>query len=328
MEAEQPLVSCLMVTRGALFPSLFAIDGYRRQTYPHRELIVVCDRRDSGVARLVGMLNDPTIRLVEAKPMVLGDLRNIAIDAAEGELICQWDDDDLYHPDRVNLQVEALAQSGAAAHLLTQVLFWWPARRRLALTAVGVLEGSIMARRVSFPRYQPLGKGEDSHILEELNREHRVTGEASPFLYCYIVHGRNTWGNPHFENILNSAAHVFEDYDAEFERFSQIFPLPAYLRSLEDSLSPTDADALAAAPATSRSTMSDRQFHRVNVTVDDVDFRRCRFSESVLVYYGGSPPTFDACTFDKASVRLEAAAGNAHAFLRTLKTGGILSEPL
>jgi hypothetical protein len=328
MEAEPPLVSCLMVTRGALFPTLFAIDCYRRQTYPHRELVVVCDRPNSGVALLIETLDDPTIHLVETEPMVLGDLRNVAVDAARGDLICQWDDDDLYHPDRVKLQVEALTQSGAAAHLLTQVLIWWPARRRFALTAVGAFEGSVMARRDWFPRYQPLARGEDSHVLAALNLEHRVAGEATPFLYCYIVHGRNTWGAAHFETIFDSATHRFADYDAEFEKFSQIFPLPAYLRSLADSMAPGEAEAEAIAPNKPRAKALDRQFEKMAITVDDMDFVRCRFSEAVLVFQGGAPPTFEACSFDKASVRLEGAAGNAHAFLRMLKNRGILSEPL
>jgi hypothetical protein len=326
--SRNPLVSCLMVTRGALFPSLFAIDCYRRQTYPHRELVIVCDRKDSGVAFLIDNLNDPTIRLVETEPMVLGDLRNVAVDAAQGQLICQWDDDDLYHPDRVKLQVEALTQSGAAAHLLTQVLFWWPARRRFALTAVGAFEGSVMARRDRFPRYRPLARGEDSHVLAELSLQHRVTGEATPFLYCYIIHGRNTWGALHFETILDSATHQFTDYDAEFERFSQVFPLPAYLRSLVDSMAPAEADSVTVGPIAHRAKVADRLLRQTSITVDDRDFIRCRFSEAVLVYQGGPLPSFEDCTFDQASVRLEGAAGNAHAFLQMLKSRGILSEML
>ena len=38
-----PLISCLMVTRGRRALLEFAIDGFARQTYPNRELVIVCD---------------------------------------------------------------------------------------------------------------------------------------------------------------------------------------------------------------------------------------------------------------------------------------------
>ena len=40
---RQPLVSCLMVTRGRLFPARFAVDAFRSKTWPERELALVCD---------------------------------------------------------------------------------------------------------------------------------------------------------------------------------------------------------------------------------------------------------------------------------------------
>jgi glycosyltransferase involved in cell wall biosynthesis len=109
-----PLVSCLMVSRGDAFPARFAIDCYRTQTYPNRELVIVCDRPNSELSSLVSALGDPSIKYTETPRMVLGDLRNASVAAASGAVLCQWDDDDLFHPHRLSCQVKALFNSGAA----------------------------------------------------------------------------------------------------------------------------------------------------------------------------------------------------------------------
>ena len=41
VEPERPLISCLMVSRGDVFPAQLAIHCYRKQTYPNRELVIV-----------------------------------------------------------------------------------------------------------------------------------------------------------------------------------------------------------------------------------------------------------------------------------------------
>ena len=44
-----------MVSRGALFPARFAIDCYRRQTWPARELVILVDRETPAlIAHLSG----------------------------------------------------------------------------------------------------------------------------------------------------------------------------------------------------------------------------------------------------------------------------------
>ena len=62
MPSAPPLISCLMLTRGRLVPTRFAIDCYRRQTWPNRELVIVCDDPDSelpDVRRDAGRSDDP-----------------------------------------------------------------------------------------------------------------------------------------------------------------------------------------------------------------------------------------------------------------------------
>ena len=134
-----PLVSCLMVTLPA--PGRFAyacasIDAFCRQTYAHTELLVVIDggTANGGTAlgrqRLkehIASLNRPNIRIFEPDgELSLGALRNMSVENAAGEILCQWDDDDLHHPERLQHQVEALLRGGYDALFLQEVMQYFP----------------------------------------------------------------------------------------------------------------------------------------------------------------------------------------------------------
>jgi glycosyltransferase involved in cell wall biosynthesis len=134
-----PLVSCLMVTqpvpqRLPYFKQTVA--DYLRQTWSPRELVVVLDRGDAATREVllahVRSLARDDIRVVEpAGKLKLGALRNQSFAHARGELMCQWDDDELYHPGRVATQVALLRELGAEAMCLEEVLHYFPASRTL-----------------------------------------------------------------------------------------------------------------------------------------------------------------------------------------------------
>src|SRR5688572_27292639 len=144
MPSDPPLISCLMLTRGRLVPTRFSIDCYRRQTWPNRELVVVCDDPDSELPWYIATLGDPTIRYVLTDPDVIGALRNVTVDASQGTFLSVWDDDDLYHPERLEFQYAALTANRAAAHFLSRWLIWWPARRQFVLSKRRYWEGSML----------------------------------------------------------------------------------------------------------------------------------------------------------------------------------------
>ena len=101
------LVSCLMVTRDRYPFARLAIEAFRRQTHAERELVVVQDGTDTRLVEEIKQADDPTIRAFRAPAvgLSLGALRNLAVAAARGPFVCQWDDDDLYDPDRIAAQM-------------------------------------------------------------------------------------------------------------------------------------------------------------------------------------------------------------------------------
>lgn len=225
-----PLISCLMVTRGGAMPAALAIDCYRRQTWRDRELIIVCDTPDSAIKALVVASGDPSIRYIEAPSLSLGELRNVSVAHAQGALLCQWDDDDLYHDERLEFMVAALLRHDVVAVFLQRWWIWWPARRQLAISGTRTWEGSMLVRREVLPTYPAIALAEDNITIARLCALHPTLLVDRPELYCYIVHGGNSYEARHFETMLDWASEVTpaDRYDNEIERLQAFLPIAAY----------------------------------------------------------------------------------------------------
>jgi glycosyltransferase involved in cell wall biosynthesis len=236
MTAAGPKISCLMVSRGLVFPARFAVECYQRQTYPDRELVVVTSRKDSELGGWLEALGDPSIRYIETGEAPLGALRNVSVAAARGELVSVWDDDDLYHPQRLEVQARLLERTGAAAHLSQQLMIWWPQRRRLGLSNRRPWENSMLARRALLPEYPEVSLSEDKQVVVQLRERHPVTVTSVPALYCYVIHGNNSWHQAHFEEIWRCTERKVTDaaYDAQLARLADRWPMADYVRGLLD----------------------------------------------------------------------------------------------
>src|SRR5690606_30534279 len=119
-----PLVSCLMVTRDRPELARRAIACFLAQTWPHRELVIV-DDGDRSYDDLVASYDDPRIRYVRlpsSPSQRLGALRNASQDLARGEYRVQWDDDEWYHPERIERQMRPILDEGWHASLLQYTL--------------------------------------------------------------------------------------------------------------------------------------------------------------------------------------------------------------
>ena len=236
MPADPPLISCLMLTRGRLVPTRLSIDCYRRQTWPNRELIVVCDDPASELPAYIATLGDPSIRYVLTAKDVIGALRNVTLDSSSGPFLSVWDDDDLYHPERLEFQYAELTSRKAAAHFLSRWLLWWPAQRRLALAKRRYWEGSMLARRIAFGSYPVVARREDTLAVASLReRGNRIIYSDQPFAYCYIIHGANTLGGRYHAKLFSTATETFgpDEYEERLEQFSSIFPFHAYREALK-----------------------------------------------------------------------------------------------
>lgn len=228
--SERPLVSCLMVTRGNLELMRHSVECYARQSWAERELVVVTDAdRTQAVGDLLRAFKLKRAQVVGlGAGMTLGDLRNIAIARARGEILIQWDDDDLSDPDRIAVAVGVLQREAVGAVFLDRWLLWWPSRQLAAIAFPRACEGSVAMWRRGARVYPALARGEDTLALNYLDEPVGLIN--APLQYVYTITGENTWDEAHFEAQVAAAEHRFEgdDYRALIALLAQRLPIVAY----------------------------------------------------------------------------------------------------
>ncbi len=233
-----PLISCLMVTRNRSEMACGAVNGFLTQTYPVRELIILDDSQDLELEIFLRALADPNIRYLRLQDegATLGALRNQAVALARGSYICQWDDDDLYDPARLAMQMTAMVAMKADACFLSRWLIWWPKRERLAVSSHRVWEGSMLCLKSSVPLYQTIGRGEDTPVADQIAQSGRVVLLDQARLYVYVVHEGNTFGSDHFESQWLAASEQFSGvaYERMMQELRKRLDLEAYLAALDN----------------------------------------------------------------------------------------------
>ncbi len=206
----EPLVSCVMVTKNRLGFAKRAVECFAMQTWSNKELVIIDDGEEDYEPMLEAYRAAAPIRYFRAKPDAnarLGDLRNLSLDRAEGEFIAQWDDDEWYHPTRLELQMRAIS-GGLDVAVLRDTLYhidtpgfvdhlFSPTRSE------GTTPGTILQRRTDV-RYRNMSRAEDTEYLERLGETLRVGVVESPHSHLFIrcFHGKNTWDLNHFEGAL------------------------------------------------------------------------------------------------------------------------------
>lgn len=214
-------VSCLMVTSlsAKRFPRVKkSILSFTHQTYPNKELLIIIDSpsyfEEVQLIHFIRQLRsiNPIRILKPSGKHALGTLRNMAMTKAKGDFLCQWDDDDLYHPTRIEYQLDALLKSNAGAVVLqnflhyfekTQICFWADWSR----VPYKALPGTILVRKSECIPYKRAKKGEDQSFLSRLQLRTKVLAlDNKPFLYIYVYHGSNTWNFNHHLRLAKAAS--------------------------------------------------------------------------------------------------------------------------
>jgi len=231
---NEPSVTAVMVTgksRERLALARVAVDRFLAQDYPNADLLIVNDGADSVLEAPYDRVRELRVaRNAPGERLTLGELRNIGIERATGQYIIQWDDDDWYAADRISTQVAALGKSRIVCLRRWTIADLWShevgvhdARGKRPWHAI---EGTVLFPRSTRCRYHAARRGEDSHFLADLAREHGrpAVVENDPLLYVHTYHGGNTWDRGH---ILRQITRPMtpEECEAFRVRFSVFPPL-------------------------------------------------------------------------------------------------------
>src|SRR5690606_14520842 len=206
-----PLISCLMVTGNRSRLARRAIECFRSQTYTNRELVIIDDGAEDYEPMLQPYRDACVIHYHRIEPdpkRFLGGLRNLSLDAANGEVLAQWDDDEWYHPQRLERQVESILAGAGVCYLKnTLVHVNTPDMVEHAYrtdSRGSSIPGTVVHRR-SDVRYANLRRGEDAQYLDDLRARAKRSSPKGPHTHLFIrcFHGGNTWDASHFLGTLS-----------------------------------------------------------------------------------------------------------------------------
>lgn len=121
---SRPLVSVVMPAYNSAQYITEAIDSVLQQDYPALEIIVVDDGSSDNTTKIVARYGDKVSLLTQANQGSAA-ARNLGIRHANGKYIAFLDADDVWGPQKIRYQVEALATSG---HKMAYSRFirWYP----------------------------------------------------------------------------------------------------------------------------------------------------------------------------------------------------------
>lgn len=157
MTEAHPLVSVIIpVYNGARFLRA-ALESVFAQTYRPIEVIVVDDGSidDSGAIAQ----SFPAVHYIRQVNQGVAAARNVGLEAAHGEFFAFLDQDDLWTPDKLKLQVDHLLKNPELGYTLTQQQFFlepgtalpaWFRKELLATVHTGWVLGTLLVRRTTF----------------------------------------------------------------------------------------------------------------------------------------------------------------------------------
>ena len=229
MSKNLPKISCLCATYNRLEYLKKSIDCFCSQTYPNKELVIVSEGnkeyKDAVLAYVSHLSRSDIIMefLDNDGSYNLGKIRNISMKLASGQALCQWDDEDLNHPERLWQQFDHMVGNDAQVSFFTDQLqlfsqsgemFWldWTQNAQAknkedeTLYLIPGTKMMFQDSRFSYPESGPeASAGEDSILLEQIYNSDvkisRFSGKGYLYIYCFHGDIKHTFSYDHHRTL-------------------------------------------------------------------------------------------------------------------------------
>ncbi|PJI94117.1 glycosyltransferase family A protein [Luteimicrobium subarcticum] len=146
----RPLVSIVLPTNRRSPYLRAAVETVANQTYEMWELVIVDNGVEDDVWLTAALDGIPRTRVITTRPATLGRSRNVGFGESRGSLVVFHDDDDLWIPERLALQVESLLRTPDAPacyvggwHMDASGAPFEPAFPAVPATAADMLRGAV-----------------------------------------------------------------------------------------------------------------------------------------------------------------------------------------
>ena len=119
--SDTPLISVILPSYNHAEFVAIAVESVLDQTFRNLELIVVDDGSSDGTPDIVERIHDPRLRLIRLQQNRLRHPRNLALDLAQGRYIAFQNSDDIWHPEKLEIQMKFLEKTNDVLACFTDV---------------------------------------------------------------------------------------------------------------------------------------------------------------------------------------------------------------
>ncbi len=237
------MISCLTVTQPSRLSLVaLAVGDFARQTHADSELVMVHEGDEGFDSKLRHIAETHSSHRIHvhaaAAGTSLGALRNLSVQFARGDCICQWDDDDRHHPLRLELQYAALLEQQADfCFPLRSTALGFPQRGELFWDdwevdpyPLNFVQGTLLGHKAAMPLYPEIARGEDTELVLRMMRAQRaiVRLRDRGWAYIYVYHGANVFPAAHHAAISRlkcySGARLLARESVLRQRFAEYVP--------------------------------------------------------------------------------------------------------
>lgn len=200
MIMRQERIACGLISHGDLDQFKGAVNCYLWQNYANRELVVLSQGSVEDNLRLTEYLRSldrKDISFFEApSSLSVGEMRNTIVDLAKGEVVCHWNEGDIYHPDRLRSQYKMLAshtQNMAAAYCefllcdgVSNEVFW-------AVSKTPLVDSLMFFKKVfhSYARFYP----QHGNVIQKIRDRGKLVSCINGQEYVHFSHNESHEGH-------------------------------------------------------------------------------------------------------------------------------------
>ena len=212
-------ITCVCVTKSGRTSFLKnSIEYFQNQTYPIKQLLIVSQAtqgENRQIKQFISNSKEISLHIVDEK-MDLGTMRHTSVSLAKGDIICQWDDDDIFGKNRLlNQHNKLISDSNNIASAYSSFLHYFKYDRKIYLTDWSQKnkaldqkfhQGTIMFYRDAYcdrVSYSPAENCEDWDFAKKIVLEGNI-GLINQFGdFIYVHHGSNTMELSHHKRALD-----------------------------------------------------------------------------------------------------------------------------
>ena len=204
-----------MVAKDRLSLIKSSIKCFSKQTYKNKELVILCHGSDKTINAIKKYIKDfdECIKLITIEGnLSFWFLKNLIIELSTGDVICNWEDGDLYHPIRLTTQLRAILSENSIGSAYTQYLKYfkkdgclcWVDNEQGSKSYIDWLEKERMFVRflartimfykeffhkhVNFLYSETDDKVEDESMVRKLLNDGKISSIRTGFQYVYVDH--------------------------------------------------------------------------------------------------------------------------------------------